>query len=159
MRAARRGAALRSTFNDDAAVVSVDIAEVCDRVTDARARHGERVRKPRLGVLEDRIGQLEVYAAYVDRFCGSRSASMKGVIVPQRYIICPWCHAEMHTRDQHGVEIDLCPNCQGVWLDRGELEQIVERSRGATVPDDRDAITERDAPDRVEVRTNLFDWF
>lgn len=79
--------------------------------------------------------------------------------MPQRFIICPWCHAEMHTRDRHGVEIDLCPNCHGIWLDRGELEQIVERARSARMPDDRESISNRDRPDRVEVRTNLFEWF
>jgi hypothetical protein len=30
--------------------------------------------------------------------------------------------------DRQGVEIDYCPNCRGVWLDRGELDKIIERS-------------------------------
>jgi len=30
--------------------------------------------------------------------------------------------------DKQGVEIDYCPQCRGIWLDRGELEKIVERS-------------------------------
>ncbi len=30
--------------------------------------------------------------------------------------------------DKQGIEIDYCPNCRGVWLDRGELEKIIERS-------------------------------
>jgi Zn-finger nucleic acid-binding protein len=30
--------------------------------------------------------------------------------------------------DKQGVEIDYCPTCRGVWLDRGELEKIIERS-------------------------------
>jgi Zn-finger nucleic acid-binding protein len=30
--------------------------------------------------------------------------------------------------ERQGVEIDLCPNCRGVWLDRGELDKILERS-------------------------------
>lgn len=33
--------------------------------------------------------------------------------------------------DRNGVEIDYCPKCRGVWLDRGELDKIIERS---TVP-------------------------
>jgi len=32
--------------------------------------------------------------------------------------------------DRQGVEIDYCPKCRGVWLDRGELDKILERSRG-----------------------------
>lgn len=30
--------------------------------------------------------------------------------------------------DRHGVEIDYCPQCRGVWLDRGELDKIIERA-------------------------------
>lgn len=30
--------------------------------------------------------------------------------------------------DRNGIEIDYCPNCRGVWLDRGELDKIIERS-------------------------------
>jgi Zn-finger nucleic acid-binding protein len=34
--------------------------------------------------------------------------------------------------DRQGIEIDYCPNCRGVWLDRGELDKIVERSASYT---------------------------
>jgi len=30
--------------------------------------------------------------------------------------------------DRQGIEIDYCPQCRGVWLDRGELDKIIERS-------------------------------
>jgi Zn-finger nucleic acid-binding protein len=36
--------------------------------------------------------------------------------------------------DRSGVEIDYCPQCRGVWLDRGELDKIIERSVGAPPP-------------------------
>ena len=45
-----------------------------------------------------------------------------------RDITCPSCGATMGVRDRHGVEIDQCPRCRGVWLDRGELDRIIERS-------------------------------
>ena len=32
--------------------------------------------------------------------------------------------------DRQGVEIDYCPKCRGVWLDRGELDKIIERGAG-----------------------------
>jgi Zn-finger nucleic acid-binding protein len=32
--------------------------------------------------------------------------------------------------DKQGIEIDYCPKCRGVWLDRGELDKIIERSVG-----------------------------
>jgi hypothetical protein len=40
--------------------------------------------------------------------------------------------------DRQGIEIDYCPECRGVWLDRGELDKIVERSatfeQGSSAP-------------------------
>ena len=51
---------------------------------------------------------------------------------------CPACNAELKMTDRGGVEIDYCPQCRGVWLDRGELEKILERSmaRGSYEVDD-----------------------
>jgi Zn-finger nucleic acid-binding protein len=40
---------------------------------------------------------------------------------------CPRCGAVLTMTERHGIEIDYCPNCRGVWLDRGELDKIVER--------------------------------
>jgi Zn-finger nucleic acid-binding protein len=39
-------------------------------------------------------------------------------------MICPNCSSEMIIANKLGVEIDHCPRCKGVWLDRGELEKI-----------------------------------
>ena len=44
---------------------------------------------------------------------------------------CPVCEIEMRIADRDGVEIDYCPQCRGVWLDRGELEKIVARTSSA----------------------------
>lgn len=41
---------------------------------------------------------------------------------------CPKCNVTLLMTDKQGVEIDYCPQCRGVWLDRGELEKIIERS-------------------------------
>jgi hypothetical protein len=41
---------------------------------------------------------------------------------------CPNCDSELKISDRRGVEIDYCPQCRGVWLDRGELDKILERS-------------------------------
>ena len=41
---------------------------------------------------------------------------------------CPVCiTAELKMTDRQGVEIDYCPDCRGIWLDRGELDKIIER--------------------------------
>jgi Zn-finger nucleic acid-binding protein len=36
---------------------------------------------------------------------------------------------ELHIAERQGVEIDYCPQCRGTWLERGELDKILERSR------------------------------
>jgi Zn-finger nucleic acid-binding protein len=42
---------------------------------------------------------------------------------------CPVCNGiDLKIADRQGVEIDYCPECRGVWLDRGELDKIIERS-------------------------------
>lgn len=41
---------------------------------------------------------------------------------------CPVDGETLVMTDRSGVEIDYCPNCRGVWLDRGELDKIIERS-------------------------------
>jgi hypothetical protein len=42
---------------------------------------------------------------------------------------CPVCTTvNLVMSDRQGVEIDYCPECRGVWLDRGELDKIIERS-------------------------------
>ncbi len=52
---------------------------------------------------------------------------------------CPSCGGELTELDRSGVRIDACRNCRGVWLDRGELDRILERERqsvGAMQDDD-----------------------
>ena len=41
---------------------------------------------------------------------------------------CPACNVALVMSERQGVEIDYCPQCRGVWLDRGELDKIIERS-------------------------------
>lgn len=41
---------------------------------------------------------------------------------------CPNCNEVLLMSEKNGVEIDYCPKCRGIWLDRGELDKIIERS-------------------------------
>lgn len=41
---------------------------------------------------------------------------------------CPVCGVALTMSERQNVEIDYCPECRGVWLDRGELDKIIERS-------------------------------
>ena len=40
---------------------------------------------------------------------------------------CPVCRVDLTLAERQGIEIDYCPQCRGVWLDRGELDKIMER--------------------------------
>jgi uncharacterized protein len=42
---------------------------------------------------------------------------------------CPSCGGELVELERSGVHVDACRRCRGVWLDRGELDRIVERER------------------------------
>ncbi|HEX2869365.1 MAG TPA: zf-TFIIB domain-containing protein [Ignavibacteriales bacterium] len=44
---------------------------------------------------------------------------------------CPICNVDLLISDKQGIEIDYCPKCRGIWLDRGELDKIIERSAAA----------------------------
>ncbi len=41
---------------------------------------------------------------------------------------CPSCNETLLMSEKKGVEIDYCPSCRGIWLDRGELEKIMDQS-------------------------------
>jgi Zn-finger nucleic acid-binding protein len=43
-------------------------------------------------------------------------------------LLCPICQITLLIADRQGIEIDYCPQCRGVWLDRGELDKIIERN-------------------------------
>lgn len=51
---------------------------------------------------------------------------------------CPNCRIPLVITERQRVEIDYCPQCRGVWLDRGELDKIVERSEVVRRDDDDD---------------------
>ena len=45
-------------------------------------------------------------------------------------MLCPRCGADLARDSRQGVAIDTCPECRGVWLDRGELEKILREESG-----------------------------
>ena len=50
---------------------------------------------------------------------------------------CPVDNTTLLLSERQGVEIDYCPQCRGVWLDRGELDKIIERADDDGDGDDR----------------------
>ena len=55
---------------------------------------------------------------------------------------CPIDGNTLVMSERSGIEIDYCPQCRGVWLDRGELDKIIERNAAASAP-----AAEQAAPD------------
>jgi Zn-finger nucleic acid-binding protein len=53
---------------------------------------------------------------------------------------CPIDQTDLVMTERSGVEIDYCPKCRGIWLDRGELDKIIDRAES------------NQAPTRVEAR-------
>ena len=47
---------------------------------------------------------------------------------------CPIDQAELVMSERQGVEVDYCPQCRGVWLDRGELDKILDRAADNEAP-------------------------
>ncbi|MBN9318072.1 MAG: zf-TFIIB domain-containing protein [Caulobacterales bacterium] len=60
-------------------------------------------------------------------------------------LMCPNCSVSMQQVRRHEVELDMCPQCRGVWMDRGELEKVLEIERQASGPGDYDRRDERPA--------------
>jgi Zn-finger nucleic acid-binding protein len=47
---------------------------------------------------------------------------------------CPTDDSVLQLSERQGIEIDYCPTCRGVWLDRGELDKLIERSATDVAP-------------------------
>ena len=57
---------------------------------------------------------------------------------------CPTCNVPLVMSERQGIEIDYCPQCRGIWLDRGELDKIIERSTPSTQQSQPDRDRDRD---------------
>ena len=75
---------------------------------------------------------------------------------------CPIDGTPLVISDRSGVEIDYCPQCRGVWLDRGELDKIIERSGVyAAEPQQYEPAYEDEAPEprrRKKRKGGAFDF-
>ncbi len=57
---------------------------------------------------------------------------------------CPVDGSELRITERQGIEIDYCPQCRGIWLDRGELDKVLERSAQPAYRDERDRYRDED---------------
>ena len=60
---------------------------------------------------------------------------------------CPLDETQLVMTERQGIEIDYCPQCRGVWLDRGELDKLIERSQGGA---ERPIARDNDRPHRYD---------
>jgi Zn-finger nucleic acid-binding protein len=65
---------------------------------------------------------------------------------------CPSCGGDLMELERSGVRVDACRNCRGVWLDRGELDRVVERERQVV-----GAVSHRKHKKRKSFLDELFD--
>lgn len=65
---------------------------------------------------------------------------------------CPHCSTTLVMSDRQGIEIDYCPDCRGVWLDRGELDKLIERANNEVSRPSNDSSrpSRRDDSDEIE---------
>lgn len=68
---------------------------------------------------------------------------------------CPICNVTLQIAERQGIEIDHCPQCRGVWLDRGELDKIIERASADTTA--RATPPARPYPEQHENRSGYYD--
>jgi len=61
---------------------------------------------------------------------------------------CPIDSVDLLMSDRQGIEIDYCPTCRGVWLDRGELDKIIERDASYSARGHNDRPDDRRPPDK-----------
>ena len=86
---------------------------------------------------KDRLGKKlqEKGRADEDRYFAKRDqeaiAKLKQSVAEEAskeaLMCCPKCGTKLKTVDHHGVIVEECPSCQGLWLDRGELELLAQR--------------------------------
>lgn len=63
---------------------------------------------------------------------------------------CPTDSATLVMSERSGIEIDYCPECRGVWLDRGELDKIIDRATADVPPASQPAASAYDDRSRRE---------
>ncbi|GGT61929.1 TFIIB-type zinc ribbon-containing protein [Actinomadura citrea] len=71
---------------------------------------------------------------------------------------CPKCDSQLDTHERHGVVIEECPGCKGVFLDRGELEQLIDAESRylAELPDEVNPATTYQGRHRRGIMEQIF---
>jgi Zn-finger nucleic acid-binding protein len=63
---------------------------------------------------------------------------------------CPIDNTELRISERQGIEIDYCPKCRGIWLDRGELDKLLERSAQSSYAEPRASSSDERGRERYD---------
>ena len=96
-------------------------------MVDEKDRFGEKLRQKEKGE-EDRFF-AERDKALLERLRQQRSAAELAEVRELARMRCPRDGDRLATVQEHGVTVEECPTCGGMWLDRGELETVAARER------------------------------
>lgn len=80
---------------------------------------------------------------------------------PALLMSCPKCATEMRTIERSGIHIETCPACRGVFLDRGELDRLLDLEAGASAGQRAQSAASRDdrmGPDRGSPSADADRW-
>lgn len=84
---------------------------------------------PRFGAALRSIEWLYMWAAnYLFEQQSTAAYPLLILLKEDAYMLCPHCKVELKLSERKNIEIDYCPQCRGVWLDRGELDKMIEAS-------------------------------
>lgn len=65
----------------------------------------------------------------IEKLKREKEKQFKGELQAAATMTCPRCGAELRERVEHGVRVDECPSCGGLWLDKGEFEALAEHEQ------------------------------
>ena len=75
------------------------------------------------------------------------------VLYKEPMMHCPVCKdPQLVISERQGIEIDYCPSCRGVWLDRGELDKLIEKSNVMNQPSPVSSYQQRESQPRMDDR-------
>jgi len=77
---------------------------------------------------------------------------------PTGPMACPVDGTTLTMSERSGIEIDYCPTCRGVWLDRGELDKIIERNAEASAFPPQQQAPQQQAPQQPPQQQQQAPW-
>jgi ribosomal protein L37AE/L43A len=90
-------------------------------------RLGDKLRDLERGREDHYFAELDRKLIEEQKRARQEAAQSEAELKQAALMRCPKCGERLTQREYHGVSVDTCPACQGVWLEKGELETIADR--------------------------------